>query len=252
MDRFSLSGKTAIITGATRGIGLAIAAGFLEAGGNVVICSRKQENVNEAVNELKSEKDNLLGIACHIGKEEDIAQLVEQTIERFGRVDILVNNAGTNPYFGPIIDSDESAWDKTMDVNLKGPYMLSKRCAGKMIEQGGGSIINVSSVAGLTASSMQGIYSISKAALIMLTKVLARELGSHNVRANCICPGLIKTQLSKALWSNQEHEKSLTSMKALGRIGSTDELVGAAIYLASDASSFTTGSTIQVDGGMVI
>ena len=252
MDRFSLAGKTAIITGATRGIGLAIAGGYLEAGGNVVVCSRKQENVDQALSQLQSSSDSLLGIACHVGKPDDVTQLVDRSVERFGGVDILVNNAGTNPYFGPIIDSDETAWDKTMDVNLKGPYMLSKACGKEMVERGGGSIINVSSVAGLTASSMQGIYSVSKAALIMLTKVLARELGSKKIRANCICPGLIKTQLSQALWQNEELEKSLTSMKALGRIGTTDELVGAAIYYASDASSFTTGSVIQVDGGMVI
>jgi NAD(P)-dependent dehydrogenase (short-subunit alcohol dehydrogenase family) len=139
-----------------------------------------------------------------------------------------------------------------LEVNLKGPFLLSRRVARQMIAAGGGSIVNVASVAGLTASPLQGIYSVSKAGLIMLTKVLARELGQHGVRVNCICPGLIKTQLSAALWSDPQREASLVRMKALGRIGTTDEVVGAVIYFASDASSFTTGAILQVDGGMVI
>ena len=164
----------------------------------------------------------------------------------------MVINAATIPYLGPIVDADLSAWDKTMEVNLKGPFLLSSLCAKKMAAANGGSIINVSSVAGLNAAPMQGIYSISKAGMIMLTKVMARELGRQKVRVNCICPGLIKTQLSEAMWSNPELERTTVAAKALGRIGSTDELVGAAIYLASDASSFTTGAMIQVDGGMMI
>ena len=249
---FKLDGKNAIITGATRGIGLAIARGFLESGANVTVCSRKQENVDSALAEIKAHAAHVQGVAAHVGRHEDIERLVRVAEERFGNVDILVNNAGTNPYFGPIIESDDRAWDKTMEVNLKGPYVLSKLCAQKMIASGGGSIINIASIAGLTASPMQGIYSISKAALIMLTKVMARELGRQGVRVNCICPGLIKTRLSEALWSNPELESATTAMKALGRMGSTEELVGAAIYLASDASSFTTGAMLQVDGGMVI
>ena len=251
-QRFSLDGKNAVITGATRGIGLAIARGFLESGANVTLCSRKQENVDSALAEIAAHAEHVQGVVAHVGRHEDIERLVHVAEERFGNVHILVNNAGTNPYFGPIIEADDRAWDKTMEVNLKGPYVLSKLCARKMIAGDGGSIINIASIAGLTASPMQGIYSVSKAALIMLTKVMARELGRQGVRVNCICPGLIKTRLSEALWSNPELEAATTAMKALGRIGSTEELVGAAIYLASDASSFTTGAMLQVDGGMVI
>lgn len=249
---FQLKGKNAIITGGTRGIGLAIAKGFVDCGANVTICSRKQDNVNSALAEINS--DNVLGVAGHVGKSDDLERIANAAEERFGPTNVLVNNAGTNPYFGPIVDAEVGAWDKTMEVNLKGPFLLSSLCAKRMShsEGSGGSIINVSSVAGLHASPMQGIYSISKAGLIMLTKVMARELGRQKIRVNCICPGLIKTQLSEAMWSDPKLERTTVEAKALGRIGLPDELVGAAVYLASDSSSFTTGSVIQVDGGMII
>lgn len=248
-NSFSLEGKNAIVTGATRGIGLSIARSFLESGATVTICSRKQENVDAAIAELQDHA-NLQGCAAHVGQTEDIEALVERAEQRFGPVNVLVNNAGTNPYFGPIIESNDAAWDKTMEVNLKGPFVLSKICAKRMIASGGGSIVNISSVAGLNALPMQGIYCISKAALIMLTKTMAKELGGQGVRVNCICPGLIKTKLSEALWSNPKLEKATVAMKALGRLGTTEEIAGAAIYFASDASSFTTGSVLSVDGGM--
>lgn len=251
-DRFSLSGRNAIITGGTRGIGLAIAQGYLEAGASVTICSRKQESVDGALAELKPFGDKIRGVTAHVGKNDDLEQLIDGAEESFGPVNILVNNAGTNPYYGPIIDSEELAWDKTMEVNLKGPYMLSKLVARRMVAGDGGSIINVASVAGHVASPHQGIYSISKTGVIMLTKVMARELGTQGVRVNCICPGVIKTRLSEALWADPKAEKHAASLKALGRVGETDEITGAAVYLASDASSFTTGAILNIDGGMVI
>ena len=251
-ERFSLNDRHAVITGGTRGIGLAIARGFLEQGARVSICSRKQESVDSALGELQDHAGHVKGVASHVGKADHMKSLVSTAEDHFGAIHILVNNAGTNPYFGPIVNSEEAAWDKTLDVNLKGPYLLSKTVASQMIQAGGGSIINMASIAGLSAASGQGIYSVSKAGLIMLTKVMARELGEFRVRVNCICPGLIKTKLSEALWSDSANEKAVTSLKALGRIGTPEEIVGAAIYLASDASSFTTGAIIQVDGGMVI
>ena len=250
-DGFSLKDKNAIITGATRGIGLAIAQGFLESGATVTLCGRKQEGIDEALETLGEHTDSVQGIPAHVGQPDDLERLVDQAGSRFGNVNVLVNNAGTNPYYGPIVDSEDWAWDKTMEVNLKGPYMLSKRVARKMIDAGSGSIVNIASVAGLSSFEEQGIYSTSKAGLIMLTKVLARELGSAGVRANCICPGVIKTRLSRALWEDEAEQES-ASLKALGRVGETGEIVGAAIYFASDASSFTTGSVLQIDGGMVI
>jgi len=253
-ERFSLAGKNALVTGATRGIGLAIAKGFVEAGATVTICGRKPETVAAAVKEFGNAADKVLGVAAHVGKPDDIQRLVSQAEERFGPVNVLVNNAGTNPYFGPIVDSEDWAWDKTMDVNLKGPYILSRIIVKRIMESGGkrGSIINIASVAGLQASAMQGIYSVTKAGLIMLTKVMARECGRNGVRVNCICPGLIRTELSEALWKDPQREKNFAALKSLGRIGEVDELVGAAIYFASEASSFTTGAVLQIDGGMVI
>ena len=251
-SRFSLEGKHALVTGGTRGIGLAIAEGFLEAGAEVTICGRNQQGVDEAMAGLSAHAEKVLGVATHVAKKEELDELLELATQRFGTISVLVNNAGTNPYAGPIIESEDWAWDKTMDVNLKAPYMLSREVARGMVSDGGGSIINMASVAGLTASPLQAIYSVSKAGLIMLTRVMARELGQHGVRVNCICPGLIKTQLSEALWSDPELAETIREQKALGRIGTVDELVGTAIYFASEASSFTTGAILQVDGGMVI
>ena len=251
-NRFSMKGSNAVVTGATRGIGLAIARGFLESGATVTLCGRKQEGVDAALADLSDHASNVLGVAAHVGKVEDIERLIASAEERFGPVNTLVNNAGTNPYYGPIADSEDWAWDKTMDVNLRGPYLLSRRVGVKMTAEGGGSIINISSIAGLAASVNQGIYSVTKAALIMLTKVMAREMGGSGVRVNCICPGVIRTQLSKALWEDEKAANKYLARKALDRIGEVDEVVGAAIYFASEASSFTTGAVLQVDGGMVI
>ena len=250
-EGFSMAGKNAVVTGGTRGIGLAIAKGFLESGATVTIASRKQDNVDQALAELGNPEE-LLGIAAHVAKGEDRASLLAAAEGRFGPINVLVNNAGTNPFAGNIADSEEWAWDKTMDVNLKAPYMLSVALGKKMMDGGGGAIVNISSVAGLQTAEMQGIYSVSKAALIMLTKVLARDMGPGGVRANAILPGLIKTHLSRALWENEENLTRTVKAASLGRIGHVDELVGAAIFLASDAGSYTSGAAIQIDGGLVI
>lgn len=251
-DAFSLAGKNALVTGATRGIGLAIAGGFLRAGANVVICGRKQEGVDQAVEKLGGSPDKLLGVAAHLGQKEGIDRLLAAAEANFDPIHILVNNAGTNPYYGPIAEAEDWAWDKTMDVNLKAPYLLSKALYPGMAAAGSGSIINIASTSGLAASHNQGIYSVSKAGLIMLTKAMAKEMGASGVRVNCICPGLIKTHLSKALWADEKVLKKVVSIKALKRIGSPEEVVGAAVYFASDAGSFTTGAVLRVDGGMVI
>ncbi len=252
-ELFSMNGKNAIVTGSTRGIGLAIADSFLDAGATVTICGRKQEGVDIALEELKGYGDRVLGVAAHVGEQDGREKLISSAEEKFGTVNVLVNNAGTNPFYGPIIDSEDWAWDKTFDINLKAPYILSRLLAKKMVASGsGGSIINISSIAGLMASENQGIYSVTKAGLIMLTRVMAREMGADSVRVNCICPGVIKTKLSEALWKDPKVEKSMSSLKALKRVGVPEEITGAAVYLASDASSFTTGSILQIDGGMVL
>jgi NAD(P)-dependent dehydrogenase (short-subunit alcohol dehydrogenase family) len=250
-EGFSMVGKNAVVTGGSRGIGLAIAKGFLESGATVTIASRKQDNVDQALAELGN-PERSLGIAAHVAKREDRASLLAAAEDRFGAINVLVNNAGTNPYGGNIADSEEWAWDKTMDVNLKAPYMLSVALGKKMMDHGEGAIINISSISGLHTAEMQGIYSVTKAALIMLTKVLARDMGPGGVRANAILPGLIKTHLSRALWEDEDTLSRTVKAVSLGRIGHVDELVGAAIFLASDAGSYTTGAMIQVDGGLVI
>ncbi len=249
---FSLTGKNAIVTGASRGIGLSIARGFLQSGANVTICGRKRERLDGAIEQLSQWSQRVHSVIAHVGKKDSIQELIDSAVERFGSIDVLVNNAGTNPYFGPIVDSTEKAWDKTMEVNVRGPYILSREIAKLMKQSGGGSIINIASISGLSAAADQGIYSVSKAALIMLTKTMAKELGEAKIRVNCICPGLVKTQLSSALWNDPVAEKKITDLKALKRIGQADELAGTAIYLASDASSFTTGAMVQVDGGMIL
>ena len=250
-EGFSMAGKNALITGGSRGIGLAIARGFLESGATVTIASRKQENVDPAVAEL-GDPDKVLGVVAHVARGEDREKLIKAAEDRFGTIDVLVNNAGTNPYFGNIAASEEWAWDKTMDVNLKAPYMLSVELGNKMMAKDGGSILNIASVSGITASTDQGIYSVTKAALIMLTKVLARDMGPGGVRANAILPGLIKTQLSRGLWENEDILDRTVKAASLGRIGQVDELIGAAVFLSSDAGSYTSGAVIQVDGGLVI
>ncbi len=250
-ENFSLAGKNALVTGATRGIGLALAAGFVRAGANVTICGRKPEGVATALGQFETSPEAVHGVVANVGHEDDLERLVDEAERRFGPIGVLVNNAGTNPFFGPVVESNATVWDKTLAVNLRAPYLLSCIVGRKMIAAGSGAVINVASVAGLTTAPGMGIYSVTKAGLVMLTKVLAREWGPHGVRVNCICPGLIKTDLSKALWSDQQQAKLFTRRTPLGRIGSVEELAGAAVYLASDASSFTTGAVLTVDGGMV-
>ncbi len=251
-ETFSLVGKTSLITGGTRGIGLALARGFADARSNVVICGRKRQTVDAALESLQAFGSRVQGMVADVASADDLERLVHDTAQSFGSIEVLVNNAGTNPYLGPIVDSDNWAWDKTFDVNLRGPYLLSRMVGRMMIDAGRGSVINVASVAGLEAAPMMGIYSVTKAGMIMLTRVLAREWGGHGVRVNCICPGLFKTDLSRALWSDDRRLQMFTARTALGRPGSVEELVGAAVYLASDASSYTTGAILQIDGGMVM
>ena len=249
-ERFSLHDKVAIVTGASKGIGEAIARGFAQAGANVVVSSRKQAAVDEVANRIVSEGGTALAVAAHMGEPEQIQQLVDRTLMEFGGVDILVNNAAINPVFGPTIDADDVVMQKMLDVNVKGCLFAIQKCAPSMRERGGGSIINMASTAGLDPANFMGLYSVTKAAVIMLTRVLARELGPDKIRVNAIAPGVIKTKFSTVLWDTPEIYERVTSEAALKRIGLPDELIGTALYLASEASSFTTGATIVVDGGV--
>ncbi len=246
---FSLAGKVAVVTGASRGIGEAIARGLSESGATVVLASRRQADLDAIAQTITEAGGKALAVACHTGKPEDIAQLFDRVLAEYGRVDVLVNNAATNPYFGPMIEASESVFDKTFEVNVKGYFLMAQRAARIMVEQGGGSIINVASIGGLSPLLMQGVYSMTKAAVISMTKAMACELGGAGVRSNAICPGLTETKFAKVLIDTPEIHDMFVQQVPMGRHAQPAEMVGAAVYLASDASSYTTGSVIVCDGG---
>lgn len=251
-DKFDLKGKVAIITGASKGIGEAMAQVLAEAGAKVIVSSRKQEAVDEVANALKAQGYEATGVACHVGEISQLKNLVEKTIEIYGGVDIIINNAATNPVFGPVVNTDESAFDKIMQVNVKAPFELAKLCYPSMKSRGGGSIINISSIGGLSPEPLLGIYSVSKASLVMLTKVIAKEWGKDGIRANVVCPGLIQTKFSEALWKNDEMLQKSVKHLPISRIGQPDDLAGVALFLASDAAAYVTGAVYTVDGGYTV
>ncbi len=251
-SKFDLNGKVAIVTGSSKGIGKSIARGLAEAGAQVVISSRKQEAVDEVVREFTGAGLKAIGIQCHIGDAGERESLISKTAEAFGSIDILVNNAAINPYYGPLEGSEESVFDKIMDVNVKAPWMLSNLALPLMKKGGGGSIINISSVEGLRPGFGLGLYSATKAALITLTQNQAKEWGRYGVRANVICPGLIKTKFSEGLWSDEALVTRLTKQLPLGRIAQPDEMAGLVMLLASDAGSYMTGGVYVADGGYMV
>jgi len=249
---FDLTGKVALVTGASRGIGLAIAGAYAAAGAKVVLCSRKQEGLDEAAAKIQELGGEALPIAAHTGNSEAIQALVDQVVNKWGGIDIVVNNAATNPHFGHIMTAEESHWDKILDVNVKGYFRVVKACAPIMKARGRGKVINMSSVAGKSAQPMMGVYSVSKAAVLMLTEVLAAELAQDNIQVNAIAPGFVKTSFSRALWQNERVHDALVQAIPQRRMAEPDELTGIALYLASPASNFTTGATFVVDGGLLV
>lgn len=250
---FSLAGKVAIVTGGSRGIGRSIALGLAEHGADVAIAARKPEALEQTLADLKATGRRAIAVPTNVRDLDALQNLVDTTKRELGRVDILVNNAATNPYFGPIHDIDERAWDAIMNTNVKSLFFLSRMAREAMLEHGdGGAIVNVSSVGGFQASDVIGAYSISKSAAIMVTQVCAKTWGKDGIRVNCIAPGLIKTDFSKALWDNPEILKGSTAGAALGRIADPDEMAGAVVYFASPASSFVTGQTLILDGGRIL
>lgn len=251
-NKFRLDNKVAIVTGASKGIGKAIAKALGQQGAKVVIVSRKQEAVDETAKEFLAEGIEALGIAAHMGNMDQIKNMVNQTVKHFGGIDIIVNNAAINPTFGPIIETDNLVFDKIIEVNVKGPMELCKLAYPFMKQQGAGSIINISSIEGITPGLGLGLYSISKATLIALSKVLAKEWGADNIRANVICPGLIDTKFSQALTENEKILKHVLAKQALPQLAQPIDIAGLALFLASDASSFCTGSVITADGGYTI
>ena len=246
---FQLDGKVAIVTGASKGIGEAMARGLAEFGAKVVVSSRKREAVDAVAETFQNDGLEAVAIAANMGNVEEAHALVDQSVDAYGGIDIIVNNAAANPVFGPIQKTDERAFDKIIDVNLKGPFELCKKAYPILKQRGGGSIIHISSIGGLTPEQGIGIYSVSKAGLINLTKAMAQDWGADNIRVNAICPGLIKTKFSEALWGNEPILARFLQHIPLNRVGTCDEIAGLAVYLASDAATYCTGGVYLVDGG---
>jgi NAD(P)-dependent dehydrogenase (short-subunit alcohol dehydrogenase family) len=251
---FDLSGRVAVVTGSSRGIGRAIAERLAEHGADVVISSRKAEacvQAAEAINAASGRKA-AIAVAANISSKDELRRLVDETLAAFGRIDILVCNAASNPYYGPMSGISDEQFRKILDNNVIANNWLIQMAAPGMIERKDGSIVIVSSIGGLKGSPVIGAYNVSKAADFQLARNLAVEWGPHNVRVNCIAPGLIRTDFARALWENPETLKTVTATTPLRRIGEADEIAGAVVYLASKAGSFMTGQTIVVDGGATI
>jgi len=249
---FDLTGKVALITGASKGIGEAMARLFAAQGATVVINSRKQEELDAVAESIRAAGGSCTPIAANTGNMSSCQQLIQQALEKHGNIDILVNNAAANPVFGPIAETEEWAFDKIMQVNVKAPFELSKLVYPVMKANGGGSIINVSSVAGLISDHGLGMYAISKAALNMLTKVTAKEWGKDGIRVNAICPGWIKTKFSEARWQDENWVKQLQITLPAGRMGTVEEIACLALFLVSDAAGYCTGAVYMADGGLTI
>lgn len=246
----SLQGKVAIVTGGGRGIGKAITHRLAEAGANVVIASRKLENLEATANEFASLPGKIAPVVCHVGRAEDLVKLVAETEKLFGPADILVNNSATNIGQGPALNVTDDMFAKMFEINVLSSLRLIRETVPKMIQRGtGGSIINIASIAGLRPQNGGLLYSATKAALIMMTRSWAQEFGKHNVRVNTIAPGLIETDFSEYFWKNEAYVKKLETTQPIPRVGTPDEVGGMALYLASNESSFVTGQIFVVDGG---
>lgn len=248
---FSLKGKVALITGASRGIGQAVAIGLAQAGADIAIASRKLPDLEKVAEQVRKTGRKCLPVAAHVARVEEINNLVGQVMAEYGKIDILVNNAATNPTMASAMDVDERAWDSIMNLNLRGLFFLSQAVARLMKEKGGGKIINISSIAGISPDLLP-VYSISKAGVIMATKVMAQQWAQYNIRVNAVAPGLTKTRFSEALWKNPDILKLAMGKTPMARVADPEEMVGAILYLAADASSYVTGQVIAIDGGATI
>lgn len=248
----NLAGKVALVTGATRGIGLAITRVLSASGATVIVSSRKEPAVSSTVAELREAGGIAHGVPANVGRLEESHALVDRAIDLAGGIDIVVNNAATNPVYGPVRDTSTEVFDKIIQVNVRAPFEIARRALPSMIGRGGGSVLNMSSIGGLAPETGLGIYSVSKAALISLTQVMAKEWGVHNVRVNALCPGFIKTDFSAALWKNESVMSQVLSHQPISRLGTPEEVAQFALFLLSDAASFCTGGAYLVDGGYML
>ena len=247
-----LAGKVAIVTGGSRGIGRAIAELFAREGATVVICGRKQESLDQVANELSGLAGRVSPVACHVGRLEDLERLVDRVTREFGKIDILVNNAGTNIAQGPALEMSDAQFDKMVEVNLKSAYRLTRLVAPGMCGRGSGSIVNITSIAGLRPQFQSLLYSMTKAALIMLTQSYALELGPSGVRVNAIAPGLVETTLSEYYWKDESRFQPLMERQPIKHLGQPMEIAEIALLLAGDEASYLTGQTLVVDGGRLL
>ena len=253
MEPFSLQGKVAIVTGASRGIGEAIAVALAAAGAKVARAARKLDDLTRVATRIQEAGGTAVAVAAHTGKLADVERLVAQTVLSFGQVDVLVNNAATNPYFGPLLETPDAAWDKTFEVNLRGYFYTSREVIRHLRDRRAtGSIVNVTSVAGIRAAPFQGCYGMTKAAVISMTQTLATENGPAGIRVNAIAPGLVETRFAAAIVGNDALRSHVIDRTPLGRHAQPAEIAGAALYLASEASSYVNGTVLVVDGGMTI
>lgn len=251
MNRIDMTGKVAVVNGASRGIGEAIARGLAACGAQLVLTSRRQESVQDVADAISADGGKAIARACHAGHMDEIDQLFEVVRSEIGRLDILINNAATNPYFGPATELTPEAFDKTVDVNLKGPYFMSSRAVPLMAESGGGSIVNVASIAALMSLPGQAVYAMTKAGLVSVTKSFAKEYGSQGIRVNAILPGVVETKLAAAMVEDPSVQKWLSRLPA-GRAGQPEDMVAGVLYLASDQAAYTTGTTLVMDGGATL
>ncbi len=249
---FSLSGKVAIITGSTKGIGKSIAEAFAQAGAKVVISSRKEDKCNEVAAAINDAGGEALSVPCNISHKEQLQALVDTTLKAWGRIDVLVCNAAVNPYYGPLAEIPEDAYDKIMDTNVKSNLWLCNMVMPQMAERKDGAVIIISSIGGMKGNINLGAYGLSKAADMQLARNLAVEWGHANIRTNCIAPGLVRTDFAKALWENPDGVKRALASYPIGRLGEPEDIAGAALFLATQAGSFVTGQTLVVDGGTTI
>jgi len=247
-----LDGKVAIVTASTDGIGFAAASQLVEDGASVMISSRKKLNVDNALEKLqkKYSADKVRGVVCHVAKKDDRSNLIQETVKIFGGIDILVSNAGTNPMSGSVLDCDERIWDKIFDVNVKSTYLITKEVLPHLISRGGGSIIYVSSIAGVDPMPELGAYSVSKTALLGLTKIVALDLVNHNIRVNCVAPGIVRTKFASMLTETESLSEHLLQTIPMRRFGRSEEIGTVISFLASPLSSYITGEVIVVSGGM--
>ena len=249
---FDLTGKIALVTGASRGIGEAIAKLLAEQGAHVIVSSRKLDGCQAVADQITADGGSAEALACHVGSMEQIEEAFATIKGTFGKLDILVNNAATNPYFGHILDTDLGAYTKTVDVNIRGYFFMSIEAGKLMRENGGGSIVNTASINALQPGAMQGIYSITKAAVVNMTKSFAKECGDLGIRVNALLPGFTKTQFAGALFTDDKIYQSAIAQIPMKRHAEPSEMAGTVLYLVSDASSYTNGECIVVDGGITL